>query len=242
MIKIMATSVGALLALGISFALRWQELNVEAAIAAGWAQRDQGHLLAQALRQSSDDLTRMARAYAATGDERYRAYFQRILDIRNGVAPRPPSYRLAYWDRVVAAGAEAAPQPAGRAAPLRDEMAAAGFTAAELELLAASEDASNQLTQLENDAFEATRQGDLAAAQALLHSAAYHQAKAQIMLPIKQCIEAMEARTGSEIARLTERRDALEKYYAAATALLALLLLGSFGVALFATMRKAEAA
>jgi methyl-accepting chemotaxis protein len=60
------------------------------------------YLLADQLRQSSDDLTRMARTYVVTGDARYRKYYQEILDIRDGRKPRPDRYFYAYWDLVLA--------------------------------------------------------------------------------------------------------------------------------------------
>ena len=53
-------------------------------------------LLADQLRQSSDDLTRMARTYVVTGDPRYKKYYQDILDIRDGKKPRPKAYQYAY--------------------------------------------------------------------------------------------------------------------------------------------------
>ncbi len=54
--------------------------------------------LADELRQSSDDLTRMARTYVVTGDEKYERFFKRILSIRNGTSPRPKNYEGIYWD------------------------------------------------------------------------------------------------------------------------------------------------
>ncbi|MEK7792869.1 MAG: hypothetical protein AAB306_06940, partial [Pseudomonadota bacterium] len=54
-------------------------------------------LLAQELFQSSEDLTRMARAYVVTGDPIYKDYFFKILTIRNGEAPRPLDYTTTYW-------------------------------------------------------------------------------------------------------------------------------------------------
>ena len=59
--------------------------------------------LADSLRQTSDDLTRMVRLYAMTGDPVYRDYFDEILAIRNGDAPRPVNYfNIPYWDVVLA--------------------------------------------------------------------------------------------------------------------------------------------
>lgn len=51
--------------------------------------RHQSFLLADELRQSSDDLTRMARTYVVTGHPVYQQRYQAILDIRDGQQPRP---------------------------------------------------------------------------------------------------------------------------------------------------------
>ena len=58
--------------------------------------RHHSFLLADELRQSSDDLTRMARTYVLTGDARYKLAYQAILDIRNGKRPRPIAYQNVY--------------------------------------------------------------------------------------------------------------------------------------------------
>jgi hypothetical protein len=41
-------------------------------------------ILAHELRQSSDDLTRMARTYVITGNSRFEEQYKTVLDIRNG--------------------------------------------------------------------------------------------------------------------------------------------------------------
>ena len=64
--------------------------------------RYESYQLADELRQSSDDLTRMARTYVVTGDPRFEAYFRRILAIRNGETERPEAYSRIYWDFVTA--------------------------------------------------------------------------------------------------------------------------------------------
>ena len=46
--------------------------------------RYQSYLLADELRQSSDDLTRLARTFVVTGDARYEQQYLDILAIRNG--------------------------------------------------------------------------------------------------------------------------------------------------------------
>ncbi len=44
--------------------------------------RERSLALANQLRQSSDDLTRMVRTYVATGDPRYKQYFQTLVSQR----------------------------------------------------------------------------------------------------------------------------------------------------------------
>lgn len=63
--------------------------------------RQTSYQLADQLHESSDDLTRMARAYVATGNPIYKQYYQDILDIRDGKKRRPAGYFLPtgiwYW-------------------------------------------------------------------------------------------------------------------------------------------------
>ena len=77
------------------------------------------------LRQTSDDLTRMVRMFAVTGDSRFEAYFKRILDIRNGEAPRPVDYGNGYWDYVVATGRD--PRSNGTPMSIEDLMIQKNF-------------------------------------------------------------------------------------------------------------------
>jgi len=53
-------------------------------------------LLADKLHQSSDDLTRMAKAYIATGKEIYKKHYFEIRDIQNGDKPLPLDYQHIY--------------------------------------------------------------------------------------------------------------------------------------------------
>ena len=67
----------------------WLSSKANEQVAEAEVRRYKSFKLADELRQSSDDLTRMARTYAATGNPVYREYFQEILDIRNGTRNRP---------------------------------------------------------------------------------------------------------------------------------------------------------
>jgi uncharacterized membrane protein (DUF485 family) len=59
------------------------------------------HLTDQ-MRQSTDDLSLMARIYVMNANPRYKKYYQNILDIRNGKMFRPEGYFNVYWDMVLA--------------------------------------------------------------------------------------------------------------------------------------------
>ena len=107
--------------------------------------RLQSLLLANELRQSSDDLTRMARTFVVTGEPRYQQYYQDILDIRNGKKPRPLDYHKVYWDLVTPQGV--APRPAGgQSIALLDLMRQAGFSAEEFRKLEEAKANSDGLT------------------------------------------------------------------------------------------------
>ncbi len=208
---------GALVLMLVSLALFLMSARVDGRITRAVENREHAYRLADVLRQSSDDLTRMARTYAVTGDEHYRRSFQDILDIRNGVAPRPNDYHVVYWDLVTADGQR--PRDAGAPVSLDALMQEAGFTPAEFELLAESERESNDLVALENKAFADVRDDDRETARALLHSDEYHQGKKRIMTPIARFFEAIDARTVAEITDLQARRQRLSTFFLAAIGL-----------------------
>lgn len=207
---LLLAAAGALISMAVALALFLESADNARALSASAANREQAYRLADELRQSSDDLTRMARSYAVTGDERYRRQFQEILDIRNGQAPRPLDYGLVYWDLVTADGVR--PRASGEAVALQTLLEQAGFTRSEFERLRESENESNRLVELENRAFAAARQGDTAQAGQLLYSAGYHQGKARIMQPLAQAAAEVDERTAAEIARLEGRRDTLNTW------------------------------
>ena len=70
--------------------------KTEVEITASEQRRFDSYQLADELRQSSDDLTNMARLFVITGKERFAQQFQEILDIRSGKQPRPKNYGLIY--------------------------------------------------------------------------------------------------------------------------------------------------
>ncbi|MDO8961727.1 MAG: diguanylate cyclase, partial [Methylophilus sp.] len=109
--------------------------------------------LADELRQSSEDLTRMVRSYVQTGDPIYKAHFQEVLDIRNGDAYRPVDYQGIYWDLVLTDNKR--PRPlSNQKVPLLQLMSEQGFTPEEFAKLAEAKANSDALTQIEFRAME----------------------------------------------------------------------------------------
>lgn len=163
-------------------------------------------LLADELRHSSDDLTRMIRTYAATGNARYKEYYQEILDIRNGKKSRPLDYQNIYWDLVSLD--DKRPRPStNQSISLMELMAKAGFTHDEFSKLTEAKNNSDALTQTEFAAMKLIQSQGSQSQKALqkekaielLHDETYHQAKASIMLPLDQFYVMMKKRTNDAV-------------------------------------------
>ena len=173
--------------------------------------RYQSYLLADELRQSSDDLTRLARTYVVTGDARYEQQYLDILDIRNGKKPRPAHYERIYWD-FVAAGVPV-PASTGPAVPLAELMRKAGFSEQEFAKLREAQANSDGLVKTEVIAMNAvkgrfddgsgnfTKTGppDLELARTIMHDAAYHSNKAKIMQPVNEFLTLLDQRTSAAV-------------------------------------------
>lgn len=165
--------------------------------------RHQAILLADELRQSSDDLTRMVRTYVVTGDLQYKKNFEEILAIRDGISARPSEYHSIYWDLVLAD--DGWPRSTRETLPLLEKMRQAGFSALELEKLGEAKTQSDALARIEEQAMKLIESGadndeaNRLSAIAMLHDEAYHRAKAAIMLPIAEFIEMIDQRTRFDV-------------------------------------------
>jgi methyl-accepting chemotaxis protein len=179
--------------------------------------RYQSYLLAHQLRQSSDDLTRMARTYVITGDTKYEKIYQDILAIRNGAKVRPVNYDRIYWDLVLTYGDK--PRPDGEKISLEKLMEQAGFSQAEFDKLREAQANSDGLVKTELIAMNAVKglyddgigqfvkkgKPDLAIAQKLMHDEQYHRYKAEIMKPIDDFFVLLDERTEQEVAEYKEK-------------------------------------
>ena len=176
-------------------------------------------ILADELRQSSDDLTRMARTYVITGNPMFEEQYNTVLAIRNGELPRPKRYNGIFWDFLTI---DNKPNLDGEKVPLRELMKRAKFLESELNLLFTSQNESDDLTKLENKAMNAIKgnfqdkdgnftikgKPDFALARELMHSNEYHEAKIRIMQPLDVFYKAFEKRTKEKV---DEARDILKE-------------------------------
>lgn len=201
-------------------------------------------LLADELRQSSDDLTRVARTYVITGKPMFKEQFQMILDIRNGVKPRPINYNRIYWDFLTLNGSK--PVLNGDSVPLTELMRRAGFLESELALLYEAKKESDKLTSLETKAMNAIKgifqdkngnytiksKPNIQMAINIMHSDEYHKAKIAIMKPIDKFFEAFETRTKDKISKAHKEVKKLESYVGITVLFLIILVLFSFFIIL----------
>lgn len=158
----------------------------------------QSYLLADEFRQSSDDLTRLARLYTATGNSVYEQQYQDILDIRAG--------RKARED--------------GSLVTLSQLMKEAGFIEAEFAKLNEAEQRSNALAVIETQAMNAvkglfedtsgrlvnTGKPDLELARSLMYSDDYQNYKAQILEPVDEFAALLAQRTRTAVEKASEHQ------------------------------------
>ena len=197
--------------------------------------------LADQLRQSSDDLTRMARTYVITGDSIYEKYFNDILAIRDGKAPRPENYQNIYWDLVISDKSHSSEK--GESISLEQLMKEQGFTEEELTKIQQAHNESDALVSIENRAMAAvkgvfadslgnllvTDTPDLELARNLLHGDEYHEAKKRIMTPINEFFNMVDNRTQDDLKHLQQIQSRNSK----AIVVLVVLLIGLSAVSFF---------
>jgi len=166
--------------------------------------RLQAHLLADELRQSSDDLSRMAHTYAATGNPIHKQHYQEILDIRDGKKPRPADYHDVYWDFVL--DDDRRPRlNNGPTIALLELMRQAGFTEEEFAKLAQAKANSDALASIEYAAMKLVESADSSVeakrikATQMLQDVAYHQAKAAVTRPIGEFYRMVNQRSQASV-------------------------------------------
>ncbi|WP_189519589.1 methyl-accepting chemotaxis protein [Kushneria pakistanensis] len=204
-------AVVSLLILLASYMTKKQGLQVDAANSG----RYESYLLASELRQNSLTLTRLARNYVVTGEEKWAKQYQEVIDIAGGNAPHPKNYNRIYWEF---RAADITPQ-GGVEEPraLLDRMRDEGFTDQELSLLAESQRRSQDLVVTETRAMELTaranalsgdeRQAAREQAINLMFNAEYNRNAAHIMEPINQFYAMLDARTNGAVMTAEASRN-----------------------------------
>lgn len=161
--------------------------------------RMHSYVLAQELRQDSDDLTRLVRAYTVTGDPKYEKQYLDILDIQDGKKPRPT-------DPLTIAP--------GQTIALEMLMKEAGFTEEEFAKLKEAKAKSDGLVATEVAAMNAVKgvfddgtgkfskkgNPDMELARKLVHSVEYQQFIDQIDRPIAEFLLSLSRRTEQSVA------------------------------------------
>jgi anti-anti-sigma regulatory factor/CHASE3 domain sensor protein len=221
--------------------------NAQDTIVSSQEQAVASRALAAELRQSSDDLTRFARTFVVTGDQRYLRYFNMVLAIRNGELARPSEYDGPYWDAVIAGSL---PEPTGTAGAvsLRQRMEAVGFTQQELGLLETAQERSDALVALEERAFALMerylRAGDTAARESaleLMHGPDYHASKESIMAPIGEFEDVVDSRATRRLHEANSGAARYRIFLLVLTSGMFLLLLGATWATHHRILRRAGA-
>lgn len=162
---------------------------------------------ADELRQSSDDLSRLANKYVITSNISYKEDYYTALAIRNGKAKRPLEYSGVYWD--LSKELREKNHPLGKRISLKTQMKQLPYIEYELDRLKISENQSNNLVNLEIEAFNAmnglfkdtkgkyTIKGNpnQKLAISLINSLEYDSIKEKIMLPIDELLKSINSRT-----------------------------------------------
>ena len=215
-VALMLGTIAALL-LALGYVSTWQ-VRTTSLQAEAENRRHESFRLAEAMRQSSNDLTRMVQLYVATGETRYKDYYEEILAIRNGTAPRPLQYDGSLWDRVLAQGKGA--MQYGPPISLVELMREARFSDTEFAALDASRQASDALAEIEVEVMAHVGQriaagvderyiSDVYADYKRLSDAAYLSHKDRIMAAVQQFEALVDARTKAEVTSLRNRNQRL---------------------------------
>ncbi|UFS56293.1 methyl-accepting chemotaxis protein [Comamonadaceae bacterium M7527] len=218
--KLKATSLVALLSVAaISVATFWSQNDLSKAMDNRFVSRG----LAAELRSSSEELTRLARTYVVTGDDRYEDAYWRVLDVRNGKLPRPDGQQVALHTLMQQQGLTKAEFEQLKPVHEWVHTHRLGFTKAEFEQLKKAEDNSSNLVTTEATAMNAVKgffddgQGgytvrgepDVDMAVSIMFDQKYHADKASIMGPIDEFERMLDERTSTHVRDAERLADSL---------------------------------
>ncbi len=188
---------------------------------------------ANELRLSSEALTRSARSFVITGDRKYREHYREILDARDGKQTSP--VRENSPDRDLIRLDEDPPEAFAQ----RTEEIVALWRQHDLELeglhlLQRAKKASDKLVQTEIEAMTLVAGTDPLTdeirmqASRMLHDDAYLSAKMEIMRPINEFNELVDARTRATVEQAADNATICRAMFATLGAFFLILLLRSY--------------
>jgi len=160
------------------------------------------------LKQSSDDLTRFARLYAATKNPIFKEYFNAVIAMRDGKLAYPKSYGLTYWDQLLASGDVV--NHSGAIFSIEQRFSEMGLSADEMAALKTAKVQSDDLIAIEAEAMHAIDiESDFLLAKNLLNSNEYHVAKKKVMKPIGLFFSLLAQRTAKQLSAERNRNNAI---------------------------------
>ncbi|PID39432.1 MAG: hypothetical protein CR984_06980 [Proteobacteria bacterium] len=157
------------------------------------------YMAADEFRQSSQDLTRLARTYASTGDPVYETMYNDVIAVRSGKKARPD----------------------GRTISLTQIMKDLGFTAEEFALLDEAYAKSKGLVATEVKAMNAVKglfddgsghyvkgaEPNMSLARELMFNQQYHEHIKEIMTPVNQFFSRLDNRTKTSCDKLKAKAN-----------------------------------
>lgn len=186
---LLSVNIAALMAACLLFFMvRSADIAAESALRA----RAERMEIANELGRTTNQSTRLARAYSVTGEERYRQLFEDIVAVRAGRRARPQPYDRTYWDLVIAGRRKNAE---GRAVPILALGREAAYPGGQLRLFERADRAAEALIAIERDAMRQTP----AIAQGRLFSDQHSAANAAVMEPLDTLLHLVEKQSDARV-------------------------------------------
>lgn len=176
--------------------------------------RQRAVAVTQNLRQETEHLTRLVRAYTSTAETRYLLYYYDILAIRQGEKPAPENFNPStYWDRAIAGEIQHKLPENGHGVSLADKMKSLDFSQDEFQKLGVVLAATDAMKQVEQVAFAATQglydpkkqdfvsdgKPQLEFASRLVNAHEYNQLRAALAKAVDDLVAITDARTRTQV-------------------------------------------
>ncbi len=148
----------------------------------------------------SSTLTEMAHYYTATGDSKYKNYYEDVIGIRNGTLSKPTYYSSFYWAYVLGGKRNhvASLVNNGKASATKELK----LSELELDLLKRAEQRANKLNSMEHRAFillSGSTEKNKKEAEQILFGSDYLKARANFLETIEELTFAIDLRTKNNI-------------------------------------------